>query len=229
MIFFICAPPRSGTTFLYNLLCKEKKFIYPSNFLKFFKHTLKLGFFIQNFILKKIDRNEIYGKGFYGKNPGLFSPAEIGYVYRKYLKVDNRTLYKKVSKKKIKKLIEFILSIKGNNLMIIKNFYTFNFIYEIEKLNADCKWIFLNRNINDTTRSFYKMRKKLGKEQYPITYIKKYTDDYESIKRNILEMKKKIKSQKRVIKKQNYIDINFEHLIKKPIFVVNQIKKKFLN
>jgi hypothetical protein len=48
MIIFLVAPPRSGTSFLYNLLCYNLDLIYPTNFLKFFKNNYYIGFLFQN-------------------------------------------------------------------------------------------------------------------------------------------------------------------------------------
>lgn len=224
MIIFIVAPPRSGTTYLYNLICQEKIALYPSNILKFFKFNLKLGFLVQKIIKKFLKSNFINNKIFFGSTKGILSPAEAGYIFRKFINLNNNELYKDIKKENIIKLVSFLKNVKGKQKIIIKNFYTIKYISYIDKLFPECKWIFINRNLEETTKSFYKMRKTLKNKQFPIIYIKNYQDNIKSVKLNIKLFKSIMKKEKLKISKKNYIEINFNSLIRNPVKNIKLIK-----
>jgi hypothetical protein len=224
MIVFIVAPPRSGTTFLYNLMCQENIGIYPSNILRIFKFNLKIGFMFQNFVKKFFKLNFTNKKKSYGVTKGILSPAESGYIFRKFIKLNNNELYKNIKKKDLNNLIIFLKSVSGKKIIILKNFYTIKYISYISKHFPYCKWIFINRNINETSLSFFKMRKSLKKKQVPIIYKEGYQDNFNKARLNTKIFKYFVKREKKKIKRKDFIEIEFKNLIANPSTNIKFIK-----
>ena len=68
------------------------------------------------------------------------------------------------------------------------------------------------------------MRKTLKNKQFPIIYIKNYQDNIKSVKLNIKLFKSIMKKEKLKISKKNYIEINFNSLIRNPVKNIKLIK-----
>lgn len=227
MIIFIVAPPRSGTSFLYNHLCYSLKIDYPTNLLKIFKKNYFFGFRIQNFFLKFV-KKKLNLNSYYGYTKGLLSPSEFGFFFRDQLNIHNNELFKKIEKKRLQILIQNINRIKSNKKNIIfKNFYTIKEINYISNKYKYCRWIFIKRERKNVINSFFKMRKELKNKQRPIIYIKNYSDSRAMVKRNINLMEKLIKVAMLKMPKKNFIVVNFNKLITNPTYEILKIKKKF--
>ena len=226
MIIFLVAPPRSGTSFLYNLLCYNLDLIYPTNFLKFFKNNYYIGFLFQNLFFTFFKKKKKL-KSRYGFTKGFFSPSEFGFFFRYYLKTNNDELYKKIKKKNICRLINKINKIRKGKNILFKNFFTIKDIKYISQNFSDCKWIFIKRPKKEIIESFYKMRKKLRTNQRPIVYIRNYSDTKINVKKNIDEINGIIDQSINKIPNKNYIIIKFDQLTKYPFKQISKIKKKF--
>ena len=227
MIVFIVAPPRSGTTYLYNLMCQQNIVIYPSNILKLFKFNLILGFKIQNYLKKFFKLNFKNKKNSYGVTKGILSPAEAGFIFRKFLRINNNELFRNIKKKDIKKMMLFLKKISGNEILILKNFYTIKYISYINKYFPYCKWIFINRSLKETSKSFFEMRKVLKTKQVPIIYKENYLDNFEEAKKNTKMIKNLIEREKKKISNKKFIEIEFKNLIESPKTNINLIKDFF--
>ena len=175
MIIFIVAPPRSGTSFLYNRLCYDLNLVYPTNLLKYFNRNYEFGFEFQKFIFRFFKKKLILNNH-YGYTKGLLSPSEYGFFFRDQLNINNDELFNKIDKKMICNLIKNIKRIKKNKKIIFKNFFTIKEIGYMSKKYKDCKWIFIKRERKKIIDSFFNMRKELKYKQRPIIYVKNYRE-----------------------------------------------------
>ena len=226
MIIFIVAPPRSGTSFLFNRLCHDLNLIYPTNLLKYFKRNYEFGFEFQKFIFKFFKKKLILNNN-YGYTKGLLSPSECGFFFRDQLKTNNDELFNKIDKKLICNLIKKIKRIKKNRKIIFKNFFTIKEISYISKKYKDCRWIFIKREKKKIIDSFFKMRKELKNKQRPIIYVENYKDTETMVKKNIDKIENLINIAILKLPKRAFTVLNFNKLINYPDYEIHKIKKKF--
>lgn len=151
-IMFIVAPPRSGTTLLYQLITLRYDVFYPTNLIaKFYNNPYDF--------LKKIGDLDIFSpritsdfKSDLGNTNNLFEPHEWGWFWEKFLYKNENTLVNELSE---------IQSLYPKP-MIFKNIY---FNYNIEFLaNTINQSIFLRikRDEIDTINSIYNAILKRG-------------------------------------------------------------------
>lgn len=226
MIIFIVAPPRSGTSFLFNYLCYNSNLMYPTNLLKYFRKNYNFGFTFQEVIFKFIKKKLIFNNK-YGYTKGLLSPSEYGFFFRDQLNINNDELFNKIDKKLILNLINNIKRIKKKRKIIFKNFFTIKEISYISKKYKNCRWIFIKRNKKKVRESFFNMRKELKKNQRPIIYIQNYRDTKTMVKKNIDTIENLINDEMLKIPKKYFTVVDFNKFIKDPDYETNKIKKKF--
>lgn len=143
-VIFIIAPPRSGTTMLYQLLVYYYKMFYPTNLMaRFYKSS---GVFMETIsgldLFERVDTISFESK--LGNTKGLFEPHEWGWFWDEFLHKKPEFL-----------MGELTLMQKFYPLpMLFKNIY---FNYEIEKLveiiNNKAVFIVLNRDLHDIALS----------------------------------------------------------------------------
>ena len=87
----IIAPPRSGSTLLFQSLCARLDVGYPSNLMARFYKTPLIGAYLQ----KRLINNAIHSirnfKNQHGTTKGVEEPNEFGYFWSQHLKGENST------------------------------------------------------------------------------------------------------------------------------------------
>ena len=154
-ILFIVAPPRSGTTLIYQLLSLCYDVFYPTNLLaKFYTSP-----FVLSKVLKDLDlfssRNHNQFKSNLGNTDGLSEPHEWGWFWEKNLVKDQNLLKKELSA--IQSLFQ--------KPMLFKNIYFNYYINELSEISSNVIFIQIHRNSIDNINS---IRNAIVKTKAPI-------------------------------------------------------------
>lgn len=166
-IIFILASPRTGSTLLYQLLCKYFNLYYFSNYVvKYFpKHPI-IGAIFESSILSKEGKKELTLYNEYGKTKKNHEPNEASEI------LQNWFCFKHPAEIKSNKIIpgkrsHMIKTIGGicnftDKSMIIKNAWNCFRVKELSSLFPAAHFIWLRRNIIDCSYSTLLARKTQG-------------------------------------------------------------------
>lgn len=162
---FIIAPPRSGTTLLYQLLVKNFQLPYINNFIGNFYKVPVLASKINN--LLKLDSENIGYQSKHGNTEGLNGPNEFGNFWYRWFPRDPQFVHKnnlnKNDKNSIRKNIYNLQKILGKNI-VFKNVVNSVRVEVLLDIFPNGIFLITRRNPLFTIQSIYKMRKKLKKE-----------------------------------------------------------------
>ena len=81
--------PRTGSTYLHQLLASKLEISYPSNLMARFYNLPLIGAYIQSELFGIDYHRFIHYKSKYGTSEGLYQPHEFGYFWTKYIYPDN--------------------------------------------------------------------------------------------------------------------------------------------
>ncbi len=171
-IVFIVAPPRSGTTLLYQLLTLKYDFFYPTNFMaKFYKAPYILAKMIENL---EFDRETSDFQSTLGNTNSFLEPHEWGWFWQRFFFENDDTLYNELC----------ALQSLYKKPMIFKNIY---FNYEIQKLNKLCKEAVFLRIRRDPYEVIFSIYNAIEAKKGPIG-SKKHKKYYEKFIGDKLEL-----------------------------------------
>lgn len=225
---FIIGLPRSGTTFLHQLICKNYDVGYINNLIARFYDKPKIGINLsKKFKLYNL-RKDIILKSHYGRSIGIEGPHEFGYFWNNFFRFKKSSSHnlslnelKKLNNKLLKKkLLEILNSYNGP--FIFKNLtcgFQASFLSKIIK----CVFIKINRdkkNVCKSMNSLYFQNEKINKKKI----LSLRPSNFSRIFNKNIPLKKKIKMQIDFCKKdleneiksdQNIkiIDISYEDLV----------------
>ena len=239
---FILGHWRSGTTYLHNLLTQDPQFGYISmleaSFPKSFLITNFFKFFMKSFLPKKrpMDNMEM-GLDFpqeeemaignlipFSFYNALYFPEKLMENYYKYICLDyvSKKVLEKWQKAYLYLLKKTTLTVKGKQL-ILKNPANTTRIGLLLKLFPDAKFIHIYRNpyvVFVSMKNFYKTTiRQFMLQEVSMSEIEKF------ILIIYKEMMEKYFREKKLIPKENLIEIKFEDLERDPIGNVERIYK----
>jgi hypothetical protein len=156
---FIIGLPRSGTTFLYQILLNKFKLVYISNLMYLIPNQMiNILKFTKNQILSYKNVKDAN----YGFISGFNSPSEAGEILRFWF--DNEYENKK---DRVRKTI-FMLSQITQTEIIIKNLYNIFRVDKILELFPNSKFIYIKREPLFVGQSIYLARKKRNDDFFGI-------------------------------------------------------------
>jgi len=171
-IIFIVAPPRSGTTLIYQLLTLKFDLFYPSNLLaKFYKSPYIFLEIIQDLVLNRKDSSF---ESYLGNTKGVLEPHEWGWFWEKLFFYNNNIVFNELC------AIQQIFP----KPMIFKNIY---FNYEILRLEKKFLSPIFLRIVRDPYETIYSIYNAITLENKPIG-SKKYEQFYKKFMNNKLEL-----------------------------------------
>jgi len=215
-IIFIIGAPRTGSTFLYQLLLKNYKYVYISNFASFFYKAYYLFTNICLEVWGDYKGNEF--KSQYGYIQGINSPSEAGKLISYWI---NATNIKRINKSVV------ALNEKYDKPLLIKNLKIINYIDKIKTIFPNALFIHIIRDKEDTINSIIKAQDFLSDnsmkwfkkhEHFSISQKKKVIMDIDRITN---EINRKIKE----VNCDQYKEIHYEYLIKNQDVALKEIKE----
>ncbi|WP_022851602.1 sulfotransferase family protein [Limisalsivibrio acetivorans] len=231
---FIIGSPRTGSTFLYQLLTSSYNVSYIDNFSASFHKNILIGLHLSNLFFN--DRphsgfNSEYGKTVEG---GPRGPNECGDFWYNWLTekqhvADESTL----NSEEIGKLNVYLNSMSNmfSRPFIFKNLNA-GLRLRMLKISAEYpKFIFIRRNIYDTVLSILKGRDKVMGSQYewfslkPEGYESLLTKEpLEQVTAQVALIEKRIINDLKLYCDTQYITIFYEDLLDNPIKVLEKIE-----
>ena len=220
---FIIAPPRSGSTLLYQLLIKYAHFSYISNIMALFPtlipYTAKLT--------KKYEKSFSLESD-YGYVSGLFSPNEAGALMRFWFSLAES----KGDFENVRKLINSISFTFGSPL-ITKNFNNSLRIKKILEIFPNSKFIYLTRDSRYITQSIYLglKNKSISRKVYNNFLNKEMANKLESedlLEQSVIYSREIINQIDDLVRetKIDYCKIEYESLCQNPKEILLTISKK---
>ena len=152
---FIIGSPRSGTTVLYQLLCKHLKFGYINNFVSYWPKAPLTATMLYKLFYKNPDQIELNSK--YGNSLNISGPSEYGeYWYRWF----ERSHKLKTNSKNIKRLRVEISGLTKihNRPLIFKNVVHSMRISALNKIFYEPVFIVMKRKKLDIAQSILNAR-----------------------------------------------------------------------
>ncbi len=218
---FIIGAPRTGSTLLYQLLVCNYSFSYFSNFSAFFYKSPLWATEISSSLFRRYNPSKYESS--YGLIPGIWSPSEAGQIYRYWLSTDDEF---KSKKNRIKRTLQGISYIQ-NGPFIWKNLDLSMRIAELREIFPNAVFIHSKRNPIFTAQSLLIARKK----RYG-TYDKWFgikspnykevleRDPFEQVVLQIKSIEDCIRAN---VKRDRYIEIEYEKLCKDPHATIKAI------
>ena len=225
---FIIGLPRSGTTLLHQLICKNYEVGYINNLVARFYHDPKIGIKYSNKFKLYNLRKDIVFTSHYGRSVGIEGPHEFGFFWNNFFKFTNSSSHK-LSLKELKKLNNKLLKKK---LLEILNSYDGPFIFKnltcglqasfLSKL-IKCVFIKINRNEKDIYKSMnnmYFQNKKINKKKILSLRPSNFNDFFnkkisleEKIKMRIYHSKRDLENEIKSDQDIKIINVSYENLI----------------
>jgi len=164
-IVFISFVPRSGSTYLAQLLARSSKFHYVSNFVARFWMCPNVGFFLQNVTgLADITNKEEQFNSLYGVTSHPLDPHEFGFFWKQFITGrKNDYVYKPYDSSLVKNLRTILNNIRtcSNKPMFIKNGLAGYNVEYIRHCFPEAKFIHVKRDSGEVVRSIHKGRKEI--------------------------------------------------------------------
>jgi len=238
---FIIGHFRSGTTYLHNLMGRDKNLAYVSTF-----QTMVPGnfIFLSTFFKKLLSSSlpetrpmddvkmsaeypyeEEYGIANlspYSFYHGWYFPSRMREYFDKYILFKNPSLEKKW-KEVYSYFIRKVVYVWGNERIILKNPPNTGRIKQLLDIFPDAKFIHIYRNPYEVFFS----TKRLYEGIMPIFTLQEY--NMEEIERNIFyfyrAMYEKFFREENLIDEENYVEIRYEDFLKNPLNTLKKIYK----
>jgi len=144
---FILGAPRTGSTFLYQVMINYFGLSYLTNFTnKYFTKHPYIGTYLSLPFMGKVNYSSDYGK-----TNGLFGPSEASYIFRNWFGGEHPSETKScnILPGKEKSLIRTF----KNKTIVTKNAWNCFRIWELVNLLPDIRFIWIKRNIMDSALS----------------------------------------------------------------------------
>ncbi len=242
---FILGHMRSGTTFLHYLLSQDKRFCYMTTAETIFPSIfLLLNKFLNGFMnyilpqkrpmdnmnlnnnLPQEDEFAIANICPYSPNIGAYFPRNLDEYYYKYSFFENieRKIIKKW-KNVYKYIIQKTIYYNNGKRMLSKNLINANRLLLLTEMFPDAKFVFIYRNPYSVFLSTKKLYKKFIFQNMSFQSIPD-----EELEKKILNFAKtgfaKYLQDRKKIRKENLIEIQFEDFVKKPLYYLKKIYDK---
>ena len=163
---FIIGPPRSGTTVLYQLLCKHFNFAYINNFIADWYNAPVLATKAFNIFIK--DRNQIELNSTFGKSSKYYGPNEFSEFWYRWFSKEHTLIN---DSENLVKEIAGITEIFQKHL-VLKNVVNSMRINQLNNLFKNPIFILLKRDYLDNAQSILNARKSLYNDKnYPWSVI----------------------------------------------------------
>jgi len=166
-IIYVVGTPRSGTTLLYQILCKYLYVGYINNLIARFWLRPSVGIRLSETTLGTDSRDLVELQSNYGTTAGIVGPHEFGYFWRYWLKLDespthhlSETALAKVDTQGLKLALEN--EILGSFLrpVVFKNIICGFHAAFLTALHPDSLFVNITRDTPATTRSILNSRMK---------------------------------------------------------------------
>ncbi len=214
---FIVGPPRSGTTVLYQLLCKHLQFGYINNFVANWpKAPLTASIFYKKFYQKSHDIELVSN---YGISPNTFGPNEFGRFWYRWFDKNNKLIStQKQFLNKLKIEISGLTNIHQRPLLF-KNVMHSMRILDLYKIFNNSTFIVLKRNKIDIAQSILKAKIDLYKNKnhsFSVISSKEQLDPnlpyWKKIPSQINGVYSNIEEAKNLIGRNNFIFVDYKEL-----------------
>ena len=221
--FFILGLPRSGSTFLHQILTMSFDFNYVSNIKAFFYENISFGNMLHDKFRKKNKYNSNYLSEF-GNTKGPLEPHEWGWFWRKWLKLKNEEHH-------VTKNIDW-LGLK-KELIIAESFNKTPLLFDTPYINGNLDLFLKNIgpififNLCRSKKAIYKSLINARLKKYGSIHkfygaltkdknIKKIKDPYYQIYEQVIKLQEE-KDKTVKLSKINFIHtINYEKLVENP-------------
>ena len=164
-LVFISFAPRSGTTYLAQLLARSSKFHYVSNFVARFWMCPHIGLFLQNVTgLTSISNIDEPFDSLYGVTSHPLDPHEFGFFWRQFITGGHSDYVSKPYDSDLVNNLRKLLNkfrAYSTKPMFIKNGLAGYNIDFIRHCFPEAKFIHVKRDLNEVVRSIYKGRKEV--------------------------------------------------------------------
>ncbi len=220
-LYFIVGAPRTGSTFLSQLLIKA--FNLGSQYNKVAKYYIvPLHGYNQ---VKKEEEKKAQFNSFLGNTDGDLNPHEFGYFWQYWLnfKLHHEPSVETLNQVDVFSLRKKLLAITNllENDLLIKNQVYFNFIIVWVKQNfKNAKFIYINRNEFDVVESILNARmEQYGSYNYWWSLRPKHVSQWknsppiEQVCHQVLYTNNKIKEQLGFLNDEDYIEVNYDSLV----------------
>jgi hypothetical protein len=231
---FIIASPRTGSTLLYQLICKYLKVYYFTNFVDDLLDTPLFASLISSNLIE-LERRNIKCLNNYGVAHGIAGPNESTKLFSNWFnhthpsEIHSSKFISNKAKFEMKK--KFSIIEKFSNMRILtKNAWNCFRIEELSKTFPDAHFIYLKRNIVDSSYSTLLARKKCGDPN--IVWDSASPKEYKEIKKlaphmQVVEQQKYtnmavLSSLKKI---KNITHVKYEDLVSNPKSELIKIKQ----
>lgn len=163
---FIIASPRTGSTFLYQILCKYANVAYFSNASTCLSETPLLSWLLADRIVE-LARKRIECVNKYGVSKGTVGPSEASEIFRNWFphvhpsQTKSNNFFSTVAMQNMQQVVGVIQYVGGKPLLT-KNAWNCFRLNALLKAFPDSKFIYLQRDIVDSSYSTLQARKKKG-------------------------------------------------------------------
>lgn len=237
---YILGCARSGTTLLFQLLCKYLDVTYPTNFLSRFSYAPYIGAKIQYLMNDLDDKKELLSTyadfdltSNLGKTKGPLAPHEFWYYWRSIFDIDNLGYVKNMNKKNISSFHDGIDSIKSvfKKPMVLKGMIANTSISKIVKNRPDDIIIYIKREIEYNAQSLYKSRLKYFNDpskwySFCIPTQEKYYSPIHEVVSQVEITNRLIEDEVKKIPTHQLIECNYENIGEKLIPILTDISKR---
>ena len=240
---FIIGHWRSGTTFLHNLICKDKSFAFLNTYNSLFINNLYSSFLFKTLMNKIMPKqrpsdgmklgvdlpqeDEFAVTNFYNISHYLFFyfPNNYKKYYNEAIKFQSNSINENKWIANYDKIIKRILLYMNKKQILIKNPSNTSRISSILSKYPDAKFIHIHRNPYYVYLSTYKFFYEL----FPSVNLQVVKDDtiHKLILYNYKNMYNDYFKQYKFIPKRNLIDIKFNDFKENPLDIIKNIYDKF--
>jgi len=232
---FIIGSPRSGTTVLYQLLCKNFNFGFINNFVSdWYRLPILATYFYKKFLEKK---NNVRLESRFGQSKYLDGPNEFGkFWYQWFDNFHNPKEPFESVRNEIRLEVSGLTSIHKKSILF-KNVVNSMRVIPINKIFNNCIFLVITRDELDTAQSILNARIKLYNNKNHIwsvtppsvTDLGSNDSYWIQIVQQIRGVYSNINSAKKIIGENKFIYVNYKELCNNTSEVLNWIKNKLNN
>lgn len=235
---FIVGAPRSGTTFLYQLIVSMFDVEYPTNFIAKFWGNPVVGYIFQSELLANEKKDFVSSfKSHHGFTENEFlEPHEFGYFWNRWFD-HSKSHYNSRDTQIDEDLVKTIYSLQtiSRKNWVFKNLTLGLKIPLIKRLFPNAKFVYIQRDPYDTALSLYKGRiERYGDDKIwwslepkEINEVRKLLPK-EQVVAQVYYVNRQIEEDLRILKKEDYLCFTYENLTSNFSNIMNQLEE-FLN
>lgn len=236
-VVFILGAPRSGSTYLFQLITHVLKVYYPDKLVnKLAAHGLgKLGFFLASRYQNSLSGHGCFTSN-YGSVPGLrpFAPSEAGRLFHPAFPLGREELSCLPIEVELNKFLETLAVVtkRNDHPLLLKNLELSGWIQTLTSLPIRAKFIHIKRDPLYNAQSILIARRQRniapdqGWSVMPRGWESlSYADEYELVVRQVLDLDRQLNLDlERYAAKDSVTQVSYEALTKKPEAVVESLE-----